>query len=236
MNPIKISAKTLGQLALPNFCPRCFWLRMKMGNKLPWQIFPGIFASIDSYSKSVVYDYWEATSSFPRWLDDGMITRPIPTPGHQQFWADDNETGIRLTGAADAIFRAGDGSYVILDFKTARYTNHQDGLLGMYQTQLCGYAWIAERRGFSPVSAIGLLYCEPVTKLTEERLMKVVRRDGFVMPFKVRGLQLPLEPETIPPLLRRAKDILDLPKPPERGDGCKDCQRVDALMTLIKGA
>src|SRR5205814_9298993 len=50
---LRISAKTLGLLALPNFCSRCFHTRMHCGDKLPFQIFPGIFASIDSYSKKV---------------------------------------------------------------------------------------------------------------------------------------------------------------------------------------
>lgn len=236
MNQIKISAKTLGALAMPNFCPRCFWLKMRMSNKLPWQIFPGIFASIDSFSKAVVYEYWEAHGVLPRWLDDGgeLLGRPIPTPGHQTFWADDFETGIRLTGAADAIFRTLDGGYAILDFKTARYSQHQDDLRPMYETQLNGYAWIAEKRGFSPVTAIGLLYCEPTIRLTEEMLPRLVKRNGFLIPFKVKGLPLRLETETIPVLLRRAKDILELAKPPGSADECKDCERIDVLAALVR--
>jgi hypothetical protein len=27
--PIQISAKNLGALAMPDFCPRCFWIGMK---------------------------------------------------------------------------------------------------------------------------------------------------------------------------------------------------------------
>jgi hypothetical protein len=171
----------------------------------------------------------------PLWLDPtGELGRPIPTPGHQQFWADDFEAGTRLTGAADAIIRTLDGCYVILDFKTARFTSHQDELLPMYQTQLNGYAWIAERRGFSPVTGIGLVYCEPVIRLTEEEISSVVKRDGFLMPFKVRGLPLRLEPETIPPLLRQAKDIIGMERPPVGAEGCKDCERVEALVKLLK--
>jgi len=52
---LRISDKNLGALALPDFCPRCFWIKMKTGNKLPFQIFPGIFSSIDAYTKHVVY-------------------------------------------------------------------------------------------------------------------------------------------------------------------------------------
>ena len=32
---IRISATTLGELALQNSCPHCFWIKMRMGNKLP---------------------------------------------------------------------------------------------------------------------------------------------------------------------------------------------------------
>ena len=45
---LRISAKSLGELALPDFCPRCFWLKTKARGKLPFQIFPGIFSSIDA--------------------------------------------------------------------------------------------------------------------------------------------------------------------------------------------
>jgi len=53
--PLRISAKNIGALALPDFCPRCFWLKLKARNRLPFQIFPGIFSSIDAYTKRVVH-------------------------------------------------------------------------------------------------------------------------------------------------------------------------------------
>jgi len=52
---LRISDKNLGALALPDFCPRCFWLKTKARNKLPFQIFTGIFSSIDAYTKRVVH-------------------------------------------------------------------------------------------------------------------------------------------------------------------------------------
>jgi hypothetical protein len=44
---IRISGKDLGALALPDFCPRCFWIRRHAPQGLPFQVFPGIFSSID---------------------------------------------------------------------------------------------------------------------------------------------------------------------------------------------
>lgn len=163
------------------------------------------------------------------------MDRPVPAPSHQQFWIVDEATNIRLTGAADAIIRTKDGEYVILDFKTAKYTHAQDELLPMYVTQLNSYAYIAERRGITPVTGLGLVYCEPVTKLTEEQVSSMVKSNGFLMPFNVKGVPLHLDPETmIPPLLRRVREIVDSPKPPAGRDGCKDCERVDALVRLVR--
>ncbi len=54
--PITISAKNLGALAMRNFCPRYFWIGMHM-DRLPYQIFPGIFSSIDSYCGAVRMEF-----------------------------------------------------------------------------------------------------------------------------------------------------------------------------------
>jgi len=48
MNQLIISAKNLGELAMPDFCPRCFWLKTH-AKQLPFQIFPGdLHSSIDA--------------------------------------------------------------------------------------------------------------------------------------------------------------------------------------------
>ena len=59
MTKLRISAKNLGVLSLPNFCPRCFWLKTH-AKQLPFQIFPGIFSSINAYTKRVVH-VWRAS-------------------------------------------------------------------------------------------------------------------------------------------------------------------------------
>lgn len=41
---LRISAKNLGHLALPDACPRCFWIQTYF--KLPHQIYLGIFCSL----------------------------------------------------------------------------------------------------------------------------------------------------------------------------------------------
>jgi len=69
VNQLQISGKDLGALAMKGFCPRCFWIQRR--TKLPWQIFPGIFSSIDSYSKKVVHGQFDK-SGMPGWLDSRL--------------------------------------------------------------------------------------------------------------------------------------------------------------------
>ena len=152
MHPLRISAKRLASLAAPDFCPRCFCLQLKCQFKLPFQIFPGIFSSIDSYSKKVTNRCFEKHGHLPRWLTAaGIDGTPIKVPHHSQFFYFDEQNNITLTGVADEIIKQKDGSYAIIDYKTAKYTNGQDALLAVYEAQLNGYAYIADKIGISPV-------------------------------------------------------------------------------------
>ena len=69
MDQFKISAKALGALAMPDSCDRCTWIKLKVKN-LPFQIFPGIFSTIDAYTKKIVH-HWIDGRSNPK---SGSIT------------------------------------------------------------------------------------------------------------------------------------------------------------------
>lgn len=99
MEQIKISAKNLGAVAMPDFCPRCFWIKLKTANKLPWQIFPGIFSSIDAYTKHCVHAMIKLPTlpgwlkyACPAWADqfykewcDLMVAREIEVKEQPKF-------------------------------------------------------------------------------------------------------------------------------------------------------
>ncbi|MEK7873958.1 MAG: hypothetical protein AAB502_08910, partial [Chloroflexota bacterium] len=61
MKEVIISAKNLGGFAGPDACERCLWIGLH--GKLPYQIFPGIFRSIDSYTKKVVHGFFRRTGT-----------------------------------------------------------------------------------------------------------------------------------------------------------------------------
>ena len=55
---------------------------------------------------------------------------------------------------------------------------------------------------------------------------------GFSMPFKVTAMPIELDRAMVPPLLRRAKAILDMEKPPLGREGCKDCRLVGEMARI----
>lgn len=232
MDQITISAKNLGALALNSFCPRCFWIKMRCENKLPYQIFPGIFSSIDSYTKKVTNLHHEKLSIVPKWLSGfGELDRPVKVPHFSKYFIIDPTTNVRLRGGPDEVIQRKDGSFVILDYKTAKYTGTQDDLLPMYEVQLNAYAYIGDRTEFKPVSALGLIYYEPITDLTLDRIEEVLIDSGFNMGFRSNVHPIKLEPETIiPPLLKLVRDISESAKAPDRLSRCKDCAALDHLI------
>ncbi len=234
-NILRISAKNLGELALDGFCPRCTWLKLKMHNRLPYQIFPGIFSSIDSYTKRVVHGWIDQHGNLPAWLSElGPINGYIDPPHHSQFQVEIPEFGILLTGASDGMLELADGSIAIIDYKTAKYTANQDKLLPMYEVQLNAYALIAERLGFGTVSKLALIYAEPVTDELTAAQPGIHSADGFVMPFSVSIHPIELDMARLFPLFEQARAIFDLAAAPLGKLGCQDCKKLDALLAWME--
>jgi len=230
---IQISAKTLGQLALPNFCERCFWVRQRCHDKFPFAIFPGIFSSIDSYSKKVTAAHFATHGRVPHWFNAfGEIGTPIKVPHWSKFNITDEATGTTLTGVPDEILRRPNGTVFIGDYKCARFTDKADELLPLYAVQANGYGYISERVGLGRASGMGLLYYEPPSALAVEDTDTLIGKDGFLMRFSAKVL--PIEPNTkmIPPLLARVREIADLSCAPSGRVGCKDCALLENLVAV----
>ena len=187
MERIRISGKDLGALAMDTSCPRCFWVNRKAPAGLPHQIFPGIFSSIDFYTKKIVHGWFDRQGAAPTWLSEfGVLRAYIDPPHFSKFQMIDESTNILLTGAPDAIFVRNDGSHLIGDYKTARFTKNQDSLLPVYEVQLNSYALIAEAIGISPVSAIALIYAEPRTEQADADRKENHDASGFSIGFAAK--------------------------------------------------
>ncbi len=228
---IRVSAKTVGAVALPDFCRRCFWIRLRVNDKLPFQIFPGIFSSIDSYNKRLVHRWFERHGGPPPWLGDlGDIVGYLEPPHFSKFTTILEEFNLLLTGTPDAVFVRADRSHLIADYKTARYTGAQDRLLPLYEAQLNAYALIGERCGLKPVSRLALIYMEPVTSEGAADQDESHREDGFILGFSASIIPVRCDERILRPLFATIREIHDLTGAPTGRSGCKDCGLLDQLL------
>jgi len=224
-----ISVKNLAQLAMSDFCPRCFWMKARLGFKAPWSIFPSIFSSIDGFSKKVTEIHIKSRKAPPQWLMKfGALASRIDVPHWSKFSFLDQESGIALRGEPDEMFRVTDGTLAILDYKTSRFTEAADRLSLLYRAQLGGYRWIAKNLGMGETSLTGLVYYDPHTTATEESLME----GGFRMEFTAVIRRVETDLTEIGGFLLEAKRIIGLPVPPPAADGCRDCELVDKIRAM----
>ena len=227
-----ISAKNLGALAMPDHCDRCFWIKARLGFKAPFSSFPSIFSHIDSYSKSMTNTYLQAHGNTPPpWLMKfGALAKQVECPHWSKFSFQDPATNVVLRGSPDEMFRLGDNTLAILDYKTARFTEHQDELLPVYKVQLGTYRWLAQKLGLGETSVTGLIYYEPDTHgASADKLTP----DGFLMAFKANILPVETDLGQVESLLAEAKRVAQLPEPPQGSSGCKDCQIIDHLRMMF---
>ena len=231
-----ISATELGTYARSRFCPRCAWVRLHVKN-LPYQSFPGIFSSIDRYNKLIVHNHFDREGHAPPWLAElGEAGEYLEPPHWSSFKTLDEETGITLRGEADGIFKLHDGSYVIVDYKTSRYSPAQQGMFKNYEVQLNAYAFIAERNEISPVSKLALVYMEPATDTETAQEPSLVDSRGFTMGFRAKVVEVELRrSELLPPFLRKARSIWDMDAPPTGTRDCKVCAAVNGLLEKLGG-
>jgi hypothetical protein len=206
-----LNARTLGALALPDACERCFWLHQKIG--APDFPFPGIFSSIDSYSKKVLQAAWQQNQSLPHWFRQfGLDGEPLSSIHHSWFKIATGHGSLQLCGTPDEILQTHDGKLIIIDYKTARF-KVDDSYRPMYEVQLNVYARIAEnlkpsRRGYPfpcSVQTLGLMYYDPLTEVDDPN--KITTR-GFLMEFHAHWVPIERCDKRIDELLARVGNPL----------------------------
>lgn len=210
---------------------------MRCGDIFPYRIFPGIFASIDSYSKRVTTSHFRRHGRLPQWFDGfGELGIPIPVPGWSRFQFVDRETNIRLTGVPDEMLRHPKRGTWIADYKTARFTDTQDALAPMYEIQLNAYGAIASEIGMGPVYGLSLLYYEPMTEIEDADPRELIKPDGFLLKFSPKLRPVEVDVDIVHSLLRKAREIYDVSACPPGRPGCRDCSILETLLREASGA
>jgi hypothetical protein len=232
MDILQISAKNLGQLALPSFCPRCFWIRIHLSGQPPFSIFPRIFGDIDRYTKRLVHGYFDRHSRAPIWLRQLNVVGYIEPPSSRKFRM--QMDGMLLTGEADGIYMRADRSLVIADYKTAICRGADDPLYPVYEVQLNAYAVIASHLELGEVSELALIYTEPCTDADSAAAKENMRDDGFALGFKAVVHPVRMNAKQVHRLAERAQEIWSGETVPEPRDGCNDCRQLDRLVALAE--
>jgi len=226
-----IGVKDVGNLALPDFCPRCFWYERHFG-PFPMR-FPGIFNVLDSLSKKSVIRSLSERKKMPGWLKIPDVVRSVDLEeigfvekiyNRKYLVAYHKKSGWFLRGDPDILFELKDGTIHIVDFKTARFNKRQNELHPLYEIQLNGYSLLCQKK---KVSRLSLVYCEPKSELLND--------DSFRLEFTIKLVDINLNPAEIFNLLIKAREIIEMKQPPAPRPGCKDiCFYIDKIINSKK--
>jgi len=221
-----IGVKDLGNLILPDFCPRCFWFERHFG-PFPTR-FPGIFSVLDSVSKKSVHHSFYQRKKLPDWLNIPDVVRELSLEQIGKVEMCQNrkylvllhkKSNWILRGSPDAVFELQDKTLHIVDFKTARFTSTQDELFPLYEIQLNGYALLAHK---VPTSRLSLVYCEPNSQLDNDV--------DFNLRFTTKIVDIKINPKIIPGLLIKARQIVDQKTSPPARPNCRGtCYYIDKI-------
>ena len=216
---IRIGAKALAELAMPDFDPQAFWVKSKVGFKTPFGIFPGIFSTLDKYQKTITSYAFARKGHWPPWVC-GDIESSVPCPHWSKFCFTDEETGITVSGAMDDCYKLSDGTLLISDNKLAMHTDTQDKLLPLYEAQLNIYAEICRLTGIGNASKLLLVYHEPVVSFEGEWGFDFLYRgNDYLLRFDPKVVEITLKPNLTAELLVKAKELMTMEFPPEPRDG-----------------
>jgi hypothetical protein len=232
MKALSISAKDLGQLELDNFCGRCFYRKMGVDRRLPFQTFPGIFSSLDGLNKKMVEKYFDDCGCAPPCFEG--IPECVGYEKAKMIAVQDDTTGIHVKGEPDAIFKLKGGKTAIVDYKTARYTKGQDHLLPVYNVQLNVYNYLRIASGKAAADKLYLIYMEPQTHREDGEYQEYLTDVGYHLDFAARVVELELQDEDyVPGLLKRLKKLCLLKTVPAGREGCWDCKLLDLLIEVV---
>lgn len=198
-------------------CPRCFWLRVNEGVERPTRPFPSLPSGIDGVLKDH-FDRYRARNELPPELRgevDEALCGDVDLVERARDWRrepryTDAEVDAVLRGGVDDLLETGDGSLVVLDYKTRGYPP-KDGVPGYYARQVGLYSLMLREAGYPTTDYGYLLYYYPgeVGGAGEVRFETELRRVGV----DVDGSR---------DLFRDAVDMLrgSLPEPAEDCDYC----------------
>lgn len=203
---MKLMQKTI-QVTSLNYaatCPLCFWLATRNLSPPSYPL-PAVLNRMDALVKEYMQQFI-GRPELPEWF-------PVKGNflGEKTLKATDEGSGITLTGKLDGLVEGADGHYHIIDYKTAQARIETPGY---YQWQMDGYAYLLSKNHLVPVGKGYLIYFMP----EREELSRQA------ITFTIKPMEVEVDPERVPPLLRRIGEIVERESPPNPTEGCQMCQ------------
>ena len=197
-------------------CKFCFWLKVKHGISQPSMPMPGIFSAIAGLQKGFYAD--KRTEEFCKELPPGIVhlgekkVESIPINGG------DSEIQCYIKGRFDAVVKFDDGSYGVIDFKTASPSEEK---AEMYGRQLQAYTYALENPAegalrLSPITKLGLLFFEP-----DEFNQIDIENQSFNG--KLVWIEVARDDAKFIDFLRSVMKILVMESPPDSAADCNWC-------------
>jgi len=197
-------------------CQRCFWFKAKGVLKRPSSPFPSIFNKLDAQTKD--FFFGKRTEEMAAELRPGRVafgdrwvrSAPLQIPGHR--------TEVSIQGKIDTALAFDDGTFGVIDFKTAEPKAHH---IDFYARQLHAYAAAAEHPAqgaleLAPISQLGLLCVTPVSMVALD--------EGVAIKGTTTFLEIERDDDLFTALLLGVLLVLERPEPPDPSPTCSFCK------------
>lgn len=204
-NPRAISPTTLYILLE---CPKCFWLKAKLGIYRPEKPVASITNGLDRVFK-VYFDTYRQKKKLPPVLN-GQIPGKLIDVLPKAYYYKDADTGLVFWGKLDEVIDFGDGSYAAFDHKTRGST--APAVHPAHQLQMDSYTLLLEENGRPTKNSAFLAYWIP----------KAGELHSGV-PFNVEVKKITTNPARVRDLLLKVGFVLANNNPPEPGKDCIFC-------------
>ncbi len=237
-DPLAITPRNLGAIRLAKYCPKCFAILLKMRFRAPFNHFgAALFSDAQKCEEAILGLYLDRDGCLPKQFAPFCdCSARVDCSKDWRKYAYMHKSGVRLYGSPDEVLHVKDGTLAIVDHKTAHVKDKEDPFHPQYETQVIGYADIAEGLNLGRVSLGGLLYWEVQTDAVTANPSEHYEKGQLWMPLKPKGVEIEIDYTILDPLLEEAKKIWNSKQLPAGREGCDDCKRLDLLYAIDKKA
>jgi len=232
---LRITPKRVGLTALATFCAACFWYRLHMRFRMPFDMFAGgIFKQAEQAEMAVFGHLLEREGGLPKEFGpfrdiDGRVDFPRDWRQFQYR----PQSGLLLYGEPDEVCSLSSGGIAILDHKTAKPKNGEDPFLPCYQCQTIGYGLIAEQGlELGEVRKAGLIYWAAAHEDVVSEPEKFYRSSQMWLPFAPKPVAFDVDYEILNEPIKEALRLWKAKTPPEHAESCRDAPKIEALFAL----